>query len=397
MISLLLAVIYLAFVSLGLPDTLLGSAWPVMYKSLDVPLAFAGIITFIISCGTVVSSLASAALTRRFGAGRVTAVSVMMTASALLGFSLADSFPILCVLAVPYGLGAGGVDAALNNFVAVHFASRHMNWLHCCWGVGAALGPCIMGRCLLRTPGEWHAGYRIVAFIQIALTAVLFLSLPLWKRIGGTSAAGGTSDRQMGPVAALRIAGVREVLVGFFAYCALETTAGLWAGSYLVLHRHMAEAAAAGYTSLVFVGITAGRFLSGFVSNRVGDRNMIRGGLTLAGAGILLLLLPGMPLRVALVSLALVGLGCAPVYPAIIHGTPRNFGANASQAVIGIQMAAAYIGSTVIPPLFGFIARYSGVRLYPWYLLIFGVTIMAALERMNRIVDGTKITFAPAP
>ncbi|MBO4427786.1 MAG: MFS transporter, partial [Bacteroidales bacterium] len=220
-----------------------------------------------------------------------------------------------------------------------------------------------------------------------------------WRRVGGVSAAdgGAASSSSVGLVAALRIPGVREVLVGFFAYCALETTAGLWAGSYLVLHRHMAEAAAAGYTSLVFVGITAGRFLSGLISDRFGDRNMIRGGLALTGAGILLLLLPGMPLRAALIALALVGLGCAPVYPAIIHGTPRNFGAGSSQAVIGIQMAAAYVGSTVMPPLFGFLARHSGVRLYPWYLLVFGVTILLALERMNRIVDSTEITSEPAP
>ena len=392
MASLLLAIIYLAFISLGLPDTLLGSGWPVMYRELNVPLSFAGIITFIISCGTVISSLLSDRMTRALGAGRVTAISVLMTALALLGFSFANNFWLLCLLAIPYGLGAGAVDAALNNFVAVHYTSRHMNWLHCFWGVGVTISPYIMSQCLIRGAG-WQSGYRSVSILQFALTAVVFLSLPLWNIVRTArrvdDVKGENGERPIGVFGALRIPGVKEILLGFFCYCALETTTGLWASTYLVLHHGLNPSIAARWAALFFIGITVGRFISGFVSNRIGDRNMIRIGLALVGVGILAVLIPFGITDIALAGLICIGLGCAPVYPAIIHETPENFGADKSQAIIGIQMASAYIGSTVIPPLFGLVAQYINVSWYPCFLLAFLLLMLFMLERMNRVVGRT--------
>ncbi len=387
MASVLLAIIYLAFISLGLPDSMLGSAWPVMYRELEVPLSFAGIITFIISAGTVVSSLLSDRTTRQFGTGRVTAFSVLLTAAALFGFSVSGSFWMLCLWAIPYGLGAGGVDAALNNYVALHYSSRHMNWLHCFWGVGVTVSPYIMGACLLGGSG-WHAGYRWVSVIQIVLTALLFFTLPLWRKQKqeGNPDIQGEERKAVGISGAWRIPGVKEILTGFFCYCALESSTGLWASSYLVLHRGVAEATAARWAALFFMGITAGRFLSGFVSVRIGDQNMIRIGLSCIAAGILTILLPLPGIYFSLAGLLLIGLGCAPVYPAIIHETPTNFGAKNSQAIIGIQMASAYVGATLMPPVFGIIAQNIGIVWYPCYLLVFLLLMTFMLERMNRII-----------
>ncbi|HBM74157.1 MAG TPA: MFS transporter, partial [Clostridiaceae bacterium] len=313
MYSLLLIIIYIAFISLGLPDSLLGSAWPVMYKQFDVPLSYAGIVTMIIAGGTIVSSLLSDRLTRRLGAGLVTAISVMMTAIALFGFSISGSLIPLCLWAVPYGLGAGAVDAALNNYVALHYASRHMSWLHCFWGVGAAVSPYIMSYCLMSGWG-WNIGYRSVAGIQIVLSIILFISLPLWKR---KSIAHDSSK----PIAVislwqtLKIKGVKFILLTFFSYCALESTAGLWASSYLVQCRGVDVETAAKFASLFFLGITFGRFLCGFVTERVGDRLLVRFGIIIIIIGIFLIGLPAKANTLALLGLIIIGFGCAPVYP----------------------------------------------------------------------------------
>lgn len=383
MVSLLLAIIYIAFISLGLPDSLIGSAWPVMHADLGVPVSFAGIVTMIIAGGTIVSSLLSDRLTRRFGAGLVTAVSVFMTAAALFGFSLSHSFFLLCLWAVPYGLGAGAVDAALNNYVALHFASRHMSWLHCFWGVGAAASPYIMGACLTGGYG-WNSGYRVVGFIQIALTAVLFISLPLWKQRGP---AGGQEEGTAGPLGlrqALRIRGVPLILVTFFAYCALEQTAGLWASSYLVQHRGVGADTAARFASLFYLGITGGRFLCGFVADKLGDKRLIRIGIAAALAGTGCIAVPLPTNLAALFGLILLGIGCAPIYPAVIHSTPFNFGKENSQAIIGIQMACAYAGTTFMPPLFGLMASHGAIGLYPLYLLVFAFLMLITSECLNR-------------
>jgi len=389
---LLLAIIYIAFISLGLPDSLLGSAWPVMHKQLEVPLSYAGIVTMIISSGTIISSLMSERVTRKFGAGLVTAVSVFMTAAALFGFSISNSFILLCIWAIPYGLGAGAIDAALNNYVALHYSSRHMNWLHCCWGVGAAISPYIMSYCLIGGYG-WNSGYRSVAIIQIILSAFLFISLPLWKKNGSGSKNGNGEENDteiVGLRQALKIRGVKLVLITFFGYCAIETTAGLWASSYLVLHRGVAKEIAAQFASLFFIGITFGRFLCGFISDKFGDKQMIRYGLTIITFGIVLIILPIGTNITALAGLIIVGLGCAPIYPAIIHSTPSNFGAENSQAIIGIQMASAYTGSTLMPPVFGVIADNINIGLYPFYLLFFAALMIIMSEKLNRTIAAAK-------
>lgn len=405
MYSLLLAVIYLAFVSLGLPDALLGSGWPTMYTQLQVPFSYAGIISMIISAGTIVSSFFSDRLTRKFGAGLVTAVSVLLTAGALFGFSVSDSFYLLCIMAIPYGLGAGAVDAALNNYVALHYSSRHMSWLHCFWGVGAAASPYIMGFCLGKGLG-WSRGYFSVSMIQIVITAILFISLPLWKsrtdeKEGGTEPKCAEAEQKQtdqtkaAPSKALsfreilRIKGAPYILITFFAYSAMETTTGLWASSYLVQYLLMEPEKAAKFASFFYLGITVGRFLCGFVADRMGDKALIRLGGGIVGAGILLVLIPFPVTTPALLGLVIIGFGCAPVYPAIIHSTPFYFGKENSQALIGIQMACAYVGSTFMPPLFGTLAARIGIWLYPVFLLVFEVLMVLTSEKLNRIQNGS--------
>ena len=379
MLSFLLPLIYLAFISLGLPDALLGAAWPSMYGGFGVPVSCAGVISMIIALGTVVSSLQSARLTRLLGAGKVTAASVGLTALALAGFSLSGSFCQLCLWAVPYGRGAGSVDAALNNYVALHYASRHMSWLHCMWGVGASLGPWLMGRALTGGMG-WAAGYRWIALLQLGLTLLLACSLPLW-RLRREEEGPPPPSLRLGQVLALP--GVKAVMLAFFCYCAVEQTAGLWASSYLTLQRGVPAETAAGYAGLFFLGVTAGRGLSGFLTLKLRDAQMVRLGQLTAGAGICALLLPlGTP--AALAGLLLTGLGCAPIYPCLIHATPDHFGAENSQAVIGIQMASAYVGTCLMPPLFGILASRVTAALLPVYLLVLLAGMAAAHEFLER-------------
>jgi len=383
MYSLLLAIIYIAFISLGLPDSLLGSAWPSMQAQMHVPVSYAGIISMIISGGTMISSLLSDRLTKKLGTGLVTAISVFLTAAALFGFSRSGTFWMLCMWALPYGLGAGAVDAALNNYVAVHYASRHMNWLHCFWGVGAAVSPYIMGYCLSSGRG-WSGGYQAVFIIQILFTAILFLTLPLWKGQPHSPGQEAADAPVLKLSQILRIKGVVSVLLAFFGYCALETTTGLWASSYLVLGRGIGPEMAAKYASFFYLGITFGRFLCGFVSNRMGDRNMIRIGIATIFVGIAAICLPVETDRICLYGLIVIGLGCAPIYPAIIHSTPSNFGAECSPAIIGVQMASAYAGSSLIPPLFGLIASGLSILLYPAFLLLFAILMALMTERLTR-------------
>lgn len=381
----LLAIIYIAFISLGLPDSLLGAAWPVMYEELGVPISYAGIVTMIIAAGTIVSSLLSDWLMRKVGAGVITAVSVFMTAAALFGFFASHSFLLLCLWAVPYGLGAGAVDAALNNYVALHFSSRHMNWLHCFWSVGAAASPYIMSYCLTGGFG-WNNGYRSVAVVQTILTAALFLSLPLWKRRRLEGAEGESAAKALSLPRAVKIKGVPFVLIMFFGYCALEQAAGLWASSYLVQFRGVDTDTAAWSASLFYLGIAAGRFLCGFVAERLGDRRLIRIGILTMIGGVLLIALPVPYDAFTLAGLLIVGLGCAPVYPSVIHSTPANFGKENSQAIIGIQMASAYVGTTFMPPLFGLIAAHIHIGLYPAFLLALALLMLCMSEKLNRTV-----------
>ena len=379
MVYLLLVIIYLAFISLGLPDGLLGAAWPTMYPGFGVPVSYAGAVSMIVAFGTIVSSLLSDRLTYRFGTGKVTAVSVAMTAAALFGFSACTEYWMLLLWAVPYGLGAGGVDASLNNYVALHYSSRHMSWLHCMWGVGASVGPYILGW-VLSGGAHWSGGYRIVGIVQVCLTIVLFLTLGLWKDRRAEA-----ENAEPVPLAKVfRIAGAKEILVTFFCYCALEQTAALWASSYLTLSKGVDAETAAFFASMFFLGITAGRALNGFLTIKFDDKTLIRMGCAVIGLGIGAMLLPG---NMALAGLLLVGLGCAPVYPCIIHSTPANFGPEKSQALIGVQMASAYVGTLLMPPLFGVIAGSIGAWVMPAYLLAILVLMALMHERMLRQVD----------
>ena len=386
MVQLLLVIIYLSFISLGLPDSLLGSAWPSMYPQLGVPVSYAGAVSMIIALGTVISSLQSDRLTRKLGTGKVTAISVAMTALALFGFSVSRSFWLLCLWAIPYGLGAGSVDASLNNYVALHYESRHMSWLHCMWGIGATVGPYIMGWALTGGLG-WNRGYRIIALLQVVLTAILVFSLPLWKPRQTVSEQ--ASDASSGPLSLrqiVRIPGAREVMLCFFCYCSVEQTAGLWASSYLNLYKGVPAETAASYASMFFLGITIGRALSGFITMKLNDVKMVRLGLGILLLGILTLLLP-LGQTLSLAGLILIGLGCAPVYPCLIHSTPAHFGADRSQAIIGVQMASAYVGTCLMPPVFGLIAGAVSTALLPLYLLLFLVLMAVMHERLIRKTD----------
>ena len=376
----LLAIIYLSFISLGLPDALLGAAWPNMYPQFQVPVSYAGIISMIIALGTIISSLQSDRLTRKFGTGKVTAVSVGITALALWGFSISHSFILLCLWAIPYGLGAGSVDASLNNYVALHYSSKHMSWLHCMWGIGATLGPYIMGA-VLTGGATWNTGYRIISVLQIVLTAVLVFSLPKWK--GQNTSSGETvHGKALSLKEILAISGAKAVMICFFCYCAIESTTMLWASSYLHLAKDVDAKTAASFAGMFCIGITIGRGINGFIAMKLKDCQMIRMGQAIILTGIIVMILP-FGKTVSLIGFSLIGLGCAPVYPCIIHSTPSHFGAERSQAIIGVQMASAYVGTCLMPPLFGLIANHISIRLLPVYLLI----LLALMVYMHELLE----------
>lgn len=384
MYSLLLALIYLAFISLGLPDSLLGSGWPVIHNDLSVPISFMGIVSMVISGGTIVSSMLSDRLTRKLSTRIVTVSSVFLTVIALFGFSFSSQFWMLLVFAIPYGLGAGAIDAALNNYVALHYTSKHMSWLHCFWGVGTIVSPFVMSYAL--TYSTWHSGYRIVAFIQLGIGLLLLATLPVWK---ANRQADWDNAKSIGLIGALKIRGVPYLLIGFFAYCAAEATAMYWASTYLVEVKGVTIDRAAGFASLFYIGLTAGRFLGGFIMNKLGDRKMIILGTCILSCGILSLLIPVENPTVSLVGFIIIGFGCAPIYPCIIHSTPINFGAENSGAIIGIQMASAYVGSTFIPPLFGLLGNLISFAILPVYLSVF-IVIMISMTELTFKITGSK-------
>lgn len=400
MFSFLLLIIYLSFISLGLPDALLGSAWPIMHEELKVPLSYSGSVYMLISCCTILSSLKSESLNRRFGTGKITAFSVLLTALAIFGFSMSRSFYMLLLFAIPYGLGAGSVDAALNHYVALHYSSRHMNWLHCMWGIGASIGPYIMGFVLQRG-FSWSKGYLLIGMLQAGLTFLLFLSLGLWKEkeedmndlVKVEMHEGAEGKKAMSFREILRIPGAKECIASFFFYCAIEQTIGLWSGSFMVYSLRIDAKLAASFVALFYFGITFGRFLAGIFSAKWKDEELILGGIAILFLGIALLFpaglssgkqLFGMELRQVFVILSLLfmGLGCAPIYPAIIHSTPYNFGAENTSALIGKQMASAYIGSLSLPPIFGVLAKNFGTELFPFYAMVLGIAMLYMYKQL---------------
>lgn len=376
--TLLLMIIYMAFISLGLPDSILGSAWPAIYREIGVPDSYAGIIYMIVSGGTILSSFFSHKINSRFGTGLVTLVSVLLTAAALMGISFGNHFFFFCVMAIPLGLGAGSVDAALNHYVALHFAARHMNWLHCFWGVGATGGPVILSF-FLNGGSSWKMGYRTIGTIQFLLAAILLAALPLWKKAEREKEEEKEEKATVTIREAIKLPGAKTILVSFFCYCAIEATMGLWGSSYLVFSKGIAAETAAKGTAVFYFGITFGRFLAGFISMKVGNRNLIRSGEALIAAGMICLLLP-MGTFLSQAGFLLIGIGCAPIYPSIIHETPASFGKKYSQALIGIQMACAYLGTILLAPLFGVLASRISFALFPFYLLLLLIFMVVMIE-----------------
>lgn len=387
MYSLLLVLIYIAFISLGLPDSLLGSGWTVMHAEMNVPISYMGIISMIISGGTIVSSLLSDKLTRKLSTKIVTVGSVFLTVIALFGFSFSTKFWMLIAFAIPYGLGAGAIDAALNNYVALHYSSKSMSWLHCFWGVGTIVSPFIMSYAL--TYSVWNTGYRIVGFLQLGIALLLLLTLPVWKVNKDTSVSSGKS---IGLIKALKIKGVPFLLVGFFAYCAAEATTMNWASTYFSTVKNMPAEQAARLASLFYIGITVGRFLCGFITDKLGDKKMIELGTGVLLCGVVLLFIPTEYVIISQIGFIIIGLGCAPVYPCIIHSTPSNFGEENSGAIIGIQMASAYVGSTFIPPLFGLLGGILGYKIMPIYILAFFVLMIVMVEMTFKITGKKRMS-----
>lgn len=381
MLTLLLIIIYIAFISLGLPDAILGSAWPMIHQDLGVSVSYAGIITIIISGGTIISSLSCEKLIRRFGTGKLVVCSVFLTAGGLFGFYLAPGFIWLCLLGVPLGLGAGAIDSALNNFVALHYKASHMNWLHCFWGVGATAGPLLMSLFLAKQEG-WRTGYAAVGAIQAVLLVCLISSLPLWKRFETKQENQEKVQKSTSLSVLVKQSGAKEVFISFFCYCGIELTVGLWGSSFLVISKGMDAKTAAKWVSLYYIGITVGRFLSGFVAMRLNNKQMMRAGQVLIICGAVCLALP-FSNYFQFAGLGLIGLGCAPIFPAMLHETPVRFGAGMSQSMMGVQMAAAYVGNTVMPPVFGFLGKTVGFWLLPLYILALSVILLLMTERAN--------------
>ena len=391
MATVFLLIIYLAFISLGLPDSILGAAWPVMRPELGAPLSAAGLISMVVSASTIVSSLNSSRLLRRFGTGMVSFLSTLLTAAALLGFSFSQSVVFLVVLAVPLGLGAGAIDAGLNNYVALHYQARHMNWLHCFWGIGATLGPAILSAFL--HGGSWRGGYRVIAGLQFRRVLVLLAALPMWRRyeraeqaaLGEESAPRDLTVRQL-----LSLPGARPAMTAFFFYCASEITLGLWGSSFLVEVRGIPAAQAALWVSVYYGGITIGRGIAGFVTMKLSNRQLIRAGQLIALFGAVLLLLP-LPEAVSCASFLLIGMGYAPIYPAMLHETPVRFGRANSGQLMGMQMALAYTGSTLAPSLVGAAAGLTSISILPFFLAGASLVMLLCCERVNRLLAAGKM------
>ncbi|GKS12724.1 MFS transporter [Paenibacillus chitinolyticus] len=398
MATFFLLIIYMAFISLGLPDSLLGSAWPVMQTDLGVPLETAGLLFMTVTAGTIVSSMASGTLLKWFGTGKLTLISCIMTAGALLGFAVAPSLVWLMLCAVPLGLGGGAVDAGLNNYVAAHYKAHHMSWLHCFWGVGATLGPIIMAQ-YISGPDSWRDGYLTVAGIQFALVVLLFVTLPLWNRVARNNhtASGeekeelhGAGDRgSESSVKPLQVRGVKLALVSFLFYSGAEATIGLWGSSFLVNMKEVPAAVGAQWVSLYYAGITVGRMVTGFITFKVSNRTLIRGGQITALVGAAMLILP-LPPVFSLAGFMITGLGLAPIYPCMLHETPVRFGRKHSQSIMGYQMAVAYVGSTFMPPLLGFLASLFGIGVFPFYIVLSAAAMLLFSEKLNAFLTARK-------
>ncbi|WP_207948886.1 MFS transporter [Erysipelothrix anatis] len=386
----LLIVIYIAFISLGLPDSVLGSAWPSMHNSLGAPISSAGIISMIVAIVTIVSSLLSDRLVKKIGTAYVTLFSVLLTAIALLGFSFSNSLITVCLWAIPLGLGAGSVDATLNNFVAIHYKAKHMNWLHSFWGIGTIIGPLIISA-FLTSGGNWNDAYLVISLLQFIFVGVLFFAIPSWKKVESQdediSESISDLEEQVPIIELLKDKKTWYVLIAFFCYCAIEQTVMLWGSSFFVTAKDIPASIASGWISMFFIGITIGRLLSGFLSERLTQKSMIQGGQVLIVLGILIMVFD-FPSYIMLIGLMLIGLGCAPIYPSLLHETPRFFGNSNSQAIMGIQMASAYLGTTLMPPLFGLLGGSIGYGILPVYI---GFVILISIIMVLKIYSVPRV------
>lgn len=380
----LLVIIYLAFISLGLPDAIMGAVWPMIYKEINIPIAYAGIYSMIVSSGTVFSSLLSSKVIKMFGTGRVTIASVVLTAIGLVGITISSEFIIICMFAVPLGIGAGSVDSALNNFVALHYKASHMNWLHCFWGIGATAGPTIIAFTLARNFG-WRMGYGIIAILQVFMIICLLASLRLWDKVESESNIHVTDNKHVAVTikALFGLKGAKPTLISFFCYGTIETLTGFWGATYLVINYALKPEVAVQWVGFYYFGITIGRFLSGFLALNMSSRMLIRIGQVIIAVGIFILLIPNI-YYLPLIGMILIGLGCAPIFPAMLHETPVRFGKEMSQGIMGIQMATAYIGTTLMPPLFGAVAAQLGFSQLPIWLLPLCVAMIITTEMVNQ-------------
>ncbi|MDY3258336.1 MAG: MFS transporter [Ruminococcus callidus] len=375
--SLLIAVIYLIFISLGLPDSLLGSGWPTMQIDFGVPSSYAGYVSMTISFLTIISALISPKLINKFHTKWIVIASIFLTILGLFGFSVSSQYWVLFIFAVPYGLGAGAIDASINHYVANNYSSSVMNFLHCFYGVGAVISPNIMAAALKNA--HWNEGYRWTAYIQTAILIVCIISLPLWKK--GSKSSDEVTEEGAGIKETLKVSGVILTLIAFFAYCSGEATCFLWTSSYFAETKNgISNELAASFGSLIFGGLMLGRLISGFISNKLGDKFLIRIGIATEIVGIILILLPTEGYIISAIGFVITGVGMGPVYPAIQHMAPYNFGKKYSASVIGLQMASAYVGSTFMPMVFGHLQQIVGIGIMPIYLMIFAVLNIVFLE-----------------
>ncbi len=396
MATALLAVIYLAFIGLGLPDSLLGSAWPVMHTDLGVSVSVAGFASIVALCGTVLSSLVSERMIKRFGTGPVAAISICLTIIGIAGISFTNSFYVLLALSIPLGIGGGTVDSALNNFVALNYEAKHMNWLHCFWGIGATGGPLVVSAFLVSN--NWRGAYRTIGLVLVGVVTVVIISLPLWKKVAKKrlergDAVQGEQAKDLAPTpkrVLLKLPGAPFAIMAFAAYCAVEYSAGLWASTYFVNVKNVTPDVAASWAAMYYFGIMGGRLISGFLAMKLSDRTLIRIGQAIAILGIIIIMLPlGGLFPVA--GLLLAGMGCAPIFPSMLDATPKLFGEKYSQGMMGVQLAGAYIGGALLSPMFGWVSPVIGLEAWPVYLLAIAAVMIFATERGYKLALGAQM------
>jgi len=360
---------------------MIGAAWPAMYGELGVSDSRLGIVSTILTCCCIVANIYSPRLLNRFSTGSLIAASMLIIGLSTLGFGLSGTFASLCIFAVLLGLALGCIDAVMNNFMAVNYKSRHMNWLHGCWGLGATISPIILAAGMERF-GTWRAGYFSVSGIHFVITIVLFLSLPLWKKVSKPTEQVEeyvkTDYKEV-----MRLKGIKLSLIAFFFYCALEISLGLWGSTYLVMIKKVTEEQAAGWLSLLFLGLTLGRLITGFLTFKLSNTQLIRIGGALVFVGILILFLSSRD-AAYMIGFFIFGFGCGPIWPCLIHETPKRFGEAYSQLVVGLQLVASNAGNALAPLVFGAMAAYTGYATLPLYLVVLLIVTMIAIEIQNR-------------